>query len=45
MVSSLTSNELLNFVENTHKIAKEVNATALEVAQGATIFFQQGLSE
>lgn len=45
MVSDLNNEQLLKFTQNTHKIAKEVNATALEVAQGSTIFFQQGLSE
>jgi TP901 family phage tail tape measure protein len=43
MVSKLNDIELLSFVEDTRQIAKEVNATALEIAQGSAIFFQQGL--
>jgi hypothetical protein len=32
MVSKLNDTELLSFVEDTRQIAKEVNATALEIA-------------
>ena len=43
MVSDLNNDQMLKFVQNTREIAKEVNATSLEIAQGSTIFFQQGL--
>ena len=45
MVSDLNNDQLLKYAENTRKIAKAVNATALEVAQGSTLYFQQGLSD
>ena len=45
MVSDLNNDQLLKYAENTRKIAKAVNTTALEVAQGSTLYFQQGLSD
>lgn len=43
IVSTLNDKELISFAETARKIAKDVNGTALDIAQGATIFFQQGL--
>ena len=45
IVSDLNNDSLLKFAKNTREIAKEVNGTALEIAQGSAIYFQQGLTE
>lgn len=43
IVSDINNKDLAKFAKNTHAIAKEVNSTSLDVAKGATIYFQQGL--
>lgn len=45
IVSDLNNEQLLTYAQNTRRIAKELNATSLEIAQGSTLYFQQGLSE
>jgi hypothetical protein len=40
LVSDISNKDLLAFAKDTHKLAKEVNSTSLDIAQASAIFFQ-----